>query len=105
MGKRGDRERPRKDILTALCLAAIFEDSGRSRTHIHRASRRRAHRSEVEAIVKDIDDHVLESVDDSKQKTALKRVAQLKRTLGLDQAKAAGHGQPALHDEDKASSN
>lgn len=86
------RARPRKDILTALCLAAIFEDSGRSRTLIYKALKKamEAHGNEVTAIINDIEKHVFESVDESKLEKGRKRLKQLKHALRPGKDETAG---------------
>ena len=56
-GKFPRRAKRRKEILMALCLAAIFEGSGRSRTLLYRAlcKGRRRYGDEVTGIIDDIE--------------------------------------------------
>ena len=93
-GKFPRRAGRRKEILMSLCLAAIFEGSGRSRTMIYRPLKRamkvKTYRAEVIGMIDEIERHFLESVDDSELVKGNKRLKQLKRALGLGEDEAAG---------------
>ena len=107
-GKFPKRASRRKEILTSLCLAAIFEGSGRSRTLLYMALRRamETYRVEVIAIIGPLEKHFLQSwVGAPELEKGKKRLKQLRQALDLDEVDAAGQAQPVSHDEDKASSN
>ena len=77
------RAKRRKEILMSLCLAAIYESSGRSRTLLYRALKKSMERysSEVAAIIADIEKHFEVYVEVSKLEKATKRLQQLKIAL------------------------
>ena len=91
-GKFPRRAGRRKEILMSLCLAAIFEGSGRSRTMIYKALRgaMETYRAEVIEMIHEIEKNFLESVDDSKLVKGNKRLKQLRRALRLEEDEAAG---------------
>lgn len=74
----------RKDVLMSLCLAALFEKSGRSRTLLYRALGRAAtqHRDEVMGIIEDIEQHFEDYGEISRLEKGRKRLEQLKLALG-----------------------
>jgi hypothetical protein len=81
------RVKRRKEILMSLCLAAIYERSGRSRTLLYRALKKSMERysSEVAAIIADIEQHFEAYVEVSKLEKATKRLLQLKIALHVEQ--------------------
>ncbi len=64
----------------SLCLAAIYEKSGRSRTLLYRALKKsmERHRSEVADIIAEIEKHFEAYIEVSKLEKATKRLQQLK---------------------------
>ena len=77
----------RKDILMSLCLAAIFEGSGRSRTLIYSALKKamEKHSDEVKVMIADIEKHFKEYIEIgiTNLKKGQKRLKNLEKALEI----------------------
>lgn len=93
-GKFPRSARRRKDVIMSLCLAAIFEKSGRSRTLLYRALNKgaKSYRDEVTSTINDIEEHFEAYGEISKLEKGKKRLAQLKLALGMDELVLADRG-------------
>lgn len=80
--------RRRREILMALCLAAVFEKSGRSRTLIYRAleKAKKTYEDEVIGLVDEIETHFDDYEKISKLEKGRKRLGQLRQALSIERA-------------------
>ena len=85
---KGRSTRQRRELFEALCLAAVFESSGRSRSLIYDAMssvmRNERYRGEIDSIVKRLSMIVGRNSAFTNLNTALRRVEILRAALGLD---------------------